>query len=225
MIGKLVSSEGYIRNHKPKGDTLYGIEIMVDPEFRGMKLSRRLYDARKELCRQKNLARIIIGGRIPGYHKHADKMTAREYIDAVLGKSIYDQVLTTQLSNGFSVQGLIANYIPSDKESCGYATSLTWTNLDYVSGAKRRFHHVVEPIRICVVQYQMRSVKDFGEFATAVRVLSRYRVGLQVRLCLVSGTVHNAVALLRRRSTPWVGGPPIGRVHARVPRFLYCDGR
>ena len=162
---KVVADEGYIRNHKAKGDTLYGIEIMVDPEFRGMKLSRRLYDARKELCRQKNLARIIIGGRIPGYHKHADKMTAREYIDGVLGKSIYDQVLTTQLSNGFSVQGLIANYFPSDKESCGYATSLAWMNLDYVSGAKRRFHHVVEPIRICVVQYQMRSVKDFSEFA------------------------------------------------------------
>ncbi len=78
---KAVADDGYIRNHKPKGDTLYGIEIMVDPEFRGMKLSRRLYDARKELCRQKNLARIIIGGRIPGYHKHADELTAREYIE------------------------------------------------------------------------------------------------------------------------------------------------
>ena len=51
-----VADAGYIRNHNPKGDTLYGIEIMVDPEFRGMKLSRRLYYARKELCREKNLA-------------------------------------------------------------------------------------------------------------------------------------------------------------------------
>ncbi len=63
---KAVADEGYIRNHKVRGDTLYGIEIMVDPEFRGMKLSRRLYDARKEICRQRNLARIIIAGRIPG---------------------------------------------------------------------------------------------------------------------------------------------------------------
>ena len=70
----------------PKGDTLYGIEIMVDPEFRGMKLSRRLYDARKELCRERNLARIIIGGRIPGYGKHADEMTAREYVEQVIGE-------------------------------------------------------------------------------------------------------------------------------------------
>ncbi|MFT7642675.1 MAG: putative amidohydrolase/ribosomal protein S18 acetylase RimI-like enzyme [Pirellulaceae bacterium] len=162
---KVVADAGYIRNHKPKGDTLYGIEIMVDPDFRGMKLSRRLYDARKELCREKNLARIVIGGRIPGYHKHADTLSAREYIERVVDKSLYDPVLTAQQSNGFSVQGLIPNYLPSDTESCGYATHLEWKNLDYISGAKRRFHHVVEPIRICVVQYQMRSVTGFDEFA------------------------------------------------------------
>ncbi len=162
---KAIADGGYIRNHKPKGDTLYGIEIMVDPEFRGMKLSRRLYDARKELCRERNLARIIIGGRIPGYHQYADTLTAREYIERVVDKSLYDSVLTAQQSNGFTVQGLIPNYLPNDVQSCGYATHLEWKNLDYVPGAKRRFHHAVEPIRICVVQYQMRSVSGFDEFA------------------------------------------------------------
>ncbi|QDT19934.1 bifunctional GNAT family N-acetyltransferase/carbon-nitrogen hydrolase family protein [Gimesia chilikensis] len=162
---KAVADDGYIRNHNPKGDTLYGIEIMVHPEFRGMKLSRRLYDARKELCRTKNLSRIIIAGRIPGYHHYAKTLSAREYIEKVVDKAIYDQVLTAQLANGFSVEGLIPNYLPSDTESCGYATYLDWTNLDYVPGAKRKFHSTVEQIRICVVQYQMRSVKGFDEFA------------------------------------------------------------
>lgn len=159
-----VADKGYIRNHKPKGDTLYGIEIMVHPDYRGMKLSRRLYDARKELCRERNLARIIIAGRIPGYHEYADTMSAREYIDKVVEKSIYDQVLTSQLSNGFAVQGLIANYLPSDSASRGYATFLEWNNLDYVAGAKRRFHHAVEPVRVCVVQYEMRKIDSFEEF-------------------------------------------------------------
>src|SRR5690606_17207619 len=67
---QLIADSGYIRNHNPSGDTLYGIEIMVDPKFRGLKLSRRLYDARKQLCRERNLARIIIAGRIPGYAEH-----------------------------------------------------------------------------------------------------------------------------------------------------------
>ncbi len=83
---KAVADAGYIRNHKAKGDTLYGIEIMVDPDFRGMKLSRRMYDARKELCRDRNLARIIVGGRIPGYHNHADDVDGREYIERVVDK-------------------------------------------------------------------------------------------------------------------------------------------
>jgi predicted amidohydrolase/ribosomal protein S18 acetylase RimI-like enzyme len=160
-----VADSGFIRNHKPKGDTLYGIEIMVHPEFRGMKLSRRLYDARKELCRSKNLARMIIAGRIPGFHKHTHEMSAREYIERVRDKNLFDPVLTAQLANGFSVQGLIADYLPSDTDSCGYATYLEWNNLDYVAGAKRRFHHAVEPVRICVVQYQLRTIRGFDEFA------------------------------------------------------------
>lgn len=160
-----LSDGGYIRNHVPAGDTLYGIEIMVDPEWRGMRLSRRLYDERKELCRRKNLARIMIGGRIPGYGQHADKMSAREYVEGVMDKSLYDPVLTAQLANGFSLQGLIPNYLPGDQESRGYATFLEWKNLDYHSGKRRHFHRSVEPVRIGAVQYQMRSVADFDEFA------------------------------------------------------------
>lgn len=162
---KAVSDSGYIRNHDPDGDTLYGIEIMVDPEYRGMRLSRRLYDARKELCRQRNLSRIIIGGRIPGYAKHADKMTAREYVDRVMEKSLFDPVLTAQVANGFALQGLIPNYLPSDSESRGYATFLEWRNFEQQFANRRRFRREVEPVRVGVVQYQMRRIADFDEFA------------------------------------------------------------
>jgi len=163
---KSVADNGFIRNHKSHGDTLYGIEIMVHPEFRGMKLSRRLYDARKELCRERNLARFIIAGRIPGYHVHADTMSAGQYIENVVQKSLFDPVLTAQLSNGFAVEGLIPNYLPTDSESRGYATFLEWKNLDHKSGPKRRrFQHVVDQMRLCIVQYQMRAIKGFSEFA------------------------------------------------------------
>jgi len=64
-----IADGGFIRNHDPAGDTMYGIEIMVHPKFRGMRLARRLYEARKNLARDWNLQRIVIGGRIPGYGK------------------------------------------------------------------------------------------------------------------------------------------------------------
>ena len=163
---KKVADNGYIRNHNPKGDTLYGIEIMVHPEFRGMKLSRRLYDARKEICREKNLERMVIAGRIPGYGANADEMTAREYVEKVVDKTLYDPVLTAQLANGFVIIGLIPKYFPSDEASRGFATSLEWRNLDYQQGARRRYGHTTEPIRLAVVQYQMRRISAFSEFET-----------------------------------------------------------
>jgi predicted amidohydrolase/ribosomal protein S18 acetylase RimI-like enzyme len=159
-----ISDNGFIRNHDPAGNTLYGIEIMVDPEYRGHKLSRRLYDARKNLARRMNLMRIILGGRIPGYAAHAEAMSARDYVEKVTTKLLFDPVLTTQVSNGFVLKRLIPNYLGSDGESKGWATFLEWTNLDYVPDTQRHFVPV-HPVRICAVQYQMRMIRDFEEFA------------------------------------------------------------
>ena len=173
-----IAGDGYIENHDPEGDTLYGIEMMVDPRFRGMKLTRRLYDARKRLVRDMNLHRIIIGGRIPGFHAHAPEMTASEYVEYVLHKDIYDPVLTPQISNGFVLRGLIPNYLEDDEDSCGYATHLEWINFDYVPRGRKQ-SRAVSLVRVCIVQWQMRPLKSFEEFTTQVEfyvdVSSDYR--------------------------------------------------
>jgi len=161
---KEIADEGFIRNHNPEGNTLYGIEIMVDPEFRGMRLSRRLYDARKALAREKNLMRIVLGGRIPGYVEHKSRMTAREYVEKVMDKTLYDPVLTTQIANGFALKRLLRSYMESDKESSGYATLLEWTNLDYQPDF-RTTYVASQTVRLCVVQYQLREIKSFDDFA------------------------------------------------------------
>ena len=160
---KEVADSGYIRNHMPDGDTLYGIEIMVHPDCQGMRLSRRLYDVRKQICRDRNLARIIIAGRIPGYGAHADELTAREYVEKVMRKELYDPVLTAQTANGFVLKGLIPNYLPGDQESRGYATFLEWVNLDYRAPRTRRYR-AVSMARLAVVQYQLRPIDSFAEF-------------------------------------------------------------
>ncbi len=158
-----ISDDGFIRNHHAGGKTLYGIELMVDPETRGFKLARRLYDARKQLAQERNLMRIVIGGRIPGYAEHAAKMTPREYIERVLDRRLTDPVLTTQLANGFALKRVIPNYLQDDRSSQGFAAFLEWTNLDYVPDPRQRFVPTA-PVRVCVVQYQMRTVADFATF-------------------------------------------------------------
>ena len=164
---KQIADDGMIRNHDPEGDTLYGIEIMVSPRYRGMKLSRRIYSARKELCRRMNLQRIIIGGRIPGYGAFHAKMTPREYVEYVQFKDIYDPVLTPQLSNGFVVRGIIPGYLDEDTESRGFATHLEWTNLDYVPDGPRQYR-AVSLVRVCAIQWQMRALDDWEDFAQQV---------------------------------------------------------
>jgi predicted amidohydrolase/GNAT superfamily N-acetyltransferase len=173
-----ISDNGYIRNHDPEGDTLYGIEIMVHPEYRGLKLARRLYDARKQLVREWDLQRIIVGGRIPGYGKYVDQMSAREYVEAVMNKQIMDPVLTVQFGNGFVLRRLISDYLWEDEASHGWAAFLEWINLDYRPKTARSYRAVTN-VRICVVQYEMRPINSFDDFVNQCRyftdVASDYR--------------------------------------------------
>ena len=150
-----ISNHGYINNHDPEGDTLYGIEVMVHPEFRAMKIGRRLYEARKKLAMQLNLKRIVVGGRMPSY---------KDYSDKVVDKSIYDPVLTFQLANGFVLKKILSDYLEEDTESKGYGTLLEWINYHYVP-EKRRKYISAHPVRICVIQYQMRKINSFDDFA------------------------------------------------------------
>lgn len=173
-----IADEGFIRNHDEEGDTLYGIEVMVDPRHRGMKIGRRLYEARKELCRRLNLKRILVGGRLPNYHKHADEMRVAEYVDAVMDKQLEDPVLTFQLKNGFTVKRLIKNYLHDDTQSVYYATLMEWVNLEYEHTAPK-LKVSSSPARICCVQYKMRKIKSFDDFAQQIEyfvdVASEYK--------------------------------------------------
>lgn len=159
-----LTDHGHITNHSLEGDTLYGMEIMVDPAYRGMKLSRRLYDARKDLARHFNLKRILVGGRLPNYSKYKNKLNIDQYVSKVIDKKIYDPVLTAQLANGFSLKRVLPDYLPNDKESCGYATLLEWDNYSYRGSAKKIFSYSPY-VRVSAVQYQMRPIKNFTEFS------------------------------------------------------------
>ena len=72
-----VIDNGKFGTHDPKGTVLYGIDVFIDPEFRGLRLGRRLYDARKELVENLNLESIFLGGRMPNYKEYADQMSPK----------------------------------------------------------------------------------------------------------------------------------------------------
>lgn len=142
--------------HNPQGDVLYGIEVFVHPDFRGKRLARRLYDARKTLCENLDLRAIVAGGRIPNYEKYADVLTPRQYIDKVKGREIYDPTLTFQLANDFHVKKILKNYLPSDKQSKGFATLIQWDNIYYEEDSPSPIYPPKSNVRIGLVQWQMR---------------------------------------------------------------------
>jgi GNAT superfamily N-acetyltransferase len=115
--------------HFEDGDVLYGIEVFVHPDFRELRLARRLYDARKDLCEQRNLKEIKVGGRIPNYHKYSNELTPKQYIEKVKAKEIYDPVLSFQISNDFHVVKVLRNYLKGDVQSEEYAALLEWNNI------------------------------------------------------------------------------------------------
>lgn len=150
-----ITANNRFTTHTAEGDVLYGIEVFVHPEYRGMRLGRRLYDARKELCENLNLRSIVAGGRIPNYQHHRKELTPRQYIEKVKHRELEDPILGFQLANDFHVRKILRNYDPEDTQSHRYATLLEWNNI-YYEKDEPLVGAVKEVVRIGVVQWQMR---------------------------------------------------------------------
>lgn len=159
---KQITHNYTFESHANDGDTLYGIDIFIKPEYRGLRLGRRLYDYRKELCEKRNLKGIVFGGRIPNYHLHANEFSPKEYIEKVRRKEIDDPVLNFQISNDFQPFKILKNYLEGDKDSNGYAVLLRWNNIYYEKPSKK----VVAKkkiVRLGLIQWQMRPYKTLED--------------------------------------------------------------
>ena len=153
--------------HSPTGDMLYGIDVFIKPEFRGLRLGRRLYDYRKELCERLNLKGVAFGGRIPNYHQYADKLTPKQYIDKVRRKEIDDPVLNFQISNDFHPFKIMKNYLNGDGDSNDYAVLLEWVNI-YYEKQHVKASIIKKVVRLGLIQWQMRPYKNLDELLQQV---------------------------------------------------------
>ena len=116
--------------HVPDGAWYYGTSIAVLPDYRRRGIGKRLYDMRKQICRDLNLAGIVAGGVIPGYADHKDQLSAADYVAKVSAGELYDATLTMQIANGFEARGVIADYI-RDPAVDSWASLIVWENPDY----------------------------------------------------------------------------------------------
>jgi predicted amidohydrolase/GNAT superfamily N-acetyltransferase len=159
---KEITGNYTFNTHDDEGNVLYGIDLFVKKEFRGLRLGRRLYDYRKELCEQLNLKGIVFGGRIPNYHKYAKQLSPKQYIEEVKRREIEDPVLNFQMSNDFHPSKILKGYLEGDSLSNEYAVLLKWDNLYYeIPSEKINLNKTT--VRIGLIQWQMRPYNDLDE--------------------------------------------------------------
>jgi len=122
------TDNGYIwGTHKPDGDTLYIVDISVRPSFRKLGIGRHLMQSMYYLVVHLGLSRLLGGGRMPGYCRYADSLTAEIYVQKVLAGELTDPVITFLLRCGRKPVKLVANYL-EDEESKNYALLMEWPN-------------------------------------------------------------------------------------------------
>lgn len=168
-----ITGNGYATTHNPKGEYLYGFEVCVDESYRGLRIGARLYQERRRLCQSLRLKGIAFGGRMPGLSKRIKNVeSAEKYVELIKEKKIKDPVISFQMRNHFQVVGILNNYLPSDKESLGFACHMAWTNPDFAKenmlkgGLSKRA--LPDSVRVATVQYLQRKISSFEEFAQIV---------------------------------------------------------
>lgn len=156
-----VTKDGFITSHDPEGPDLYGVDMMVHPKMRRLRIGHRIYQARRELARKLNLRRIVFGGRMPHLIRHPD-LEPERYAELVHEDRIRDPTLTFQFRQGFHPLRVVHNYLPWDKESRGHGLLMEWTNLDY--RAPGSTVKLSRSVRVCIVQYHMGRITDYDAF-------------------------------------------------------------
>lgn len=180
---KNVTGNFTFNTHDPDGDILYGIDVFVKPKYRGLRLGRRLYEYRKTLCEKLNLKEIIFGGRIPQYHKYADEISPKEYIEKVKSKEIHDPVLNFQLSNDFHPARVLKGYLEGDEASNEYAVLLKWENIFYEK-VNKKLRKDKKVVRLGLVQWQMRNYNSVEELLVQAEYFVDALSGYKSDFCL-----------------------------------------
>ncbi|MBC7754542.1 MAG: GNAT family N-acetyltransferase, partial [Moraxellaceae bacterium] len=159
---KEITGSGFASRHDPEGDFLYGMEVCVDPEFRGQKIGERLYNERRKLSQKLKLKGIFFGARISGFVKKKKIYPTPElYLRAVKARIIKDPTISFQMKNGFEPTHILENYLPSDVESQGYAVLMRWDNpLIDPQGNRHYIEDSRDKVRICTINFEQRRISS-----------------------------------------------------------------
>ncbi len=108
---------GWLSNHDPLGDWLYGLDMGILPAYRGAGLARVLYRARQDMARRLGLKGQLTVGMMNGYGALSQHMSGEQYYQELLEGKRSDPTLSAQMKIGFEPVALMPEHL--NDPSCG----------------------------------------------------------------------------------------------------------
>ena len=102
---------GWLTNHNPNGDWLYGLDMGILPAYRGRGLARILYRARHEMAKTLGLKGQLTVGMMSGYGAVSDQMSGEAYYQELLTGKRKDPTLSKQMKIGFEPIALMPEHV------------------------------------------------------------------------------------------------------------------
>jgi hypothetical protein len=123
-----ITNKGFCDNADPNGAAIFGVDLTTAVGVGHLAGDELLLGIGRLVIRS-GLKEALLGGRMPGYHEYAPKMTAEDYFHA---KNEAGEPLDHQIKYYTSIPGLKAiKVLPdyfNDPESLDYGVLLRWRN-------------------------------------------------------------------------------------------------
>lgn len=104
-----------LRDFTGEGDTLYGMDIAIHPDFRRQGIGRAFYERRYAFARERALKRYGTGCRMPDY-RASGVSTVEAYAEDVAAGRRIDRTMTPLLRYGLAFVTVVRGYM-KDYES------------------------------------------------------------------------------------------------------------
>ena len=129
-----VSDEGRGGNHIPNGETLYVLSLGVSPKYRGGGIGAQLVYKVQELCVKLNCKHVVLGCRIPDYHKYAEIPIDQYILLKRADGEFLDKEMRFYARCGMRFLKPMPEYMSgsrADPDSLNYGVMTIWSNPFY----------------------------------------------------------------------------------------------
>ena len=123
-----LSDDGWCENHTPNGKVLFGVDLSVSRRA-PRSTAALIFMSGMELGMRLGVDRVVWGGRMPRYHKHAADYSPDEYLRARTkrGRYLDPEVELYSKIPGVEILGVVPDYF-KDWESLNNGVMLSWKN-------------------------------------------------------------------------------------------------